>query len=353
VTEVLFRVPTTDDNIVEGTETFTLTVTSGDTANASASGTGEITDNDTAIIANNDTLGPIDTNVGGTIGNVLDNDTFDGDDATTDNVIIQIITPATPVTEDAPVPSIDPETGDIVVPVGTPPGTYEIEYQICEIGNEENCESATVSITVFDPTNAIVANDDDAGTVDSQVDNTNILNAFDNDTINDVPVDRVDITVEILEPASHPGVTLDTDTGFVSVAVGTPPGTYTIVYEICEVEDPSNCDTATITVTVIQDIEETISGVKFNDLNGDGVRDENEPGLAGWLIYADLNENGQFDENEPFDVTEADGSWTLTGIPLGEVIIREVIPDDSEWIQTFPGETNGFQHVIQSRSINR
>ncbi len=609
-----------------------------------------ISDDDTAtvvtdinsIIANNDPLGPIDSNIGGTIGNVLDNDSFNDGDATTDLVIIQVITPASPVNVGGLVPLIDTDSGDITVPVGTPTGSYNIEYQICEILNEENCDTATVNIQVicdgtasisgivfddvtseplsgvmvnlvpqgntpgpilvritgedgaynfsgmvagsylvqvqdanlnaarglypvesslffttlgeclpqvhdfgYEPTalpvlgdfvwydlngngiqdewydangdgiitqnipgpdgsfdfsqwewvdlngdgrwdgpenegelnkagfgqaaspnirvsgpdgyerdiivgilgywrsrpavndnpllgdftvelvqddnfrsaaeamastgliknfalpaaksaassqplmgpamigagqltcdntvgtlldtelsndnfvdlnqdfgvvcyilNAIVANDDDAGTVDSQVANNNILNAFANDTINDVPVDRVDITVEIIEPASHPGVTLDTDSGFVSVATGTPPGTYTIVYEICEVVNPDNCDTATITVTVIQDIEETISGIKFNDLNGNGVRDENEPGLAGWLIYVDINKNGQFDENEPNTLSGPDGSWTITGIPLGELVVREVIPVDSEWVQTFPGADADFQHVV-------
>ena len=39
----------------------------------------------------------------------------------------------------------------------------------------------------------------------------------------------------------------------------------------------------------------TISGVKFDDLNANGVLDAGEPGLADQLIYVDLNNNGQFD----------------------------------------------------------
>src|SRR5258707_12738010 len=39
------------------------------------------------------------------------------------------------------------------------------------------------------------------------------------------------------------------------------------------------------------------SGVKFNDLNANGVQDPGEPGLAGWTIYAynDTNKNGGLD----------------------------------------------------------
>jgi hypothetical protein len=33
----------------------------------------------------------------------------------------------------------------------------------------------------------------------------------------------------------------------------------------------------------------TITGAKFNDLNGNGVRNPGEPGLGGWTIYLDLN----------------------------------------------------------------
>jgi subtilisin-like proprotein convertase family protein len=38
----------------------------------------------------------------------------------------------------------------------------------------------------------------------------------------------------------------------------------------------------------------SITGVVFNDLNGNGTR-ESEPGLGGWNIYADLNNNNTFD----------------------------------------------------------
>ena len=36
----------------------------------------------------------------------------------------------------------------------------------------------------------------------------------------------------------------------VLVAPGTPAGSYTLVYQICEILNPTNCDTATVTVTV-------------------------------------------------------------------------------------------------------
>jgi subtilisin-like proprotein convertase family protein len=38
-----------------------------------------------------------------------------------------------------------------------------------------------------------------------------------------------------------------------------------------------------------------IHGQKWHDLNGDGIKDPGEPGLAGWTIYIDENGNGEFD----------------------------------------------------------
>jgi VCBS repeat-containing protein len=79
--------------------------------------------------------------------------------------------------------------------------------------------------------------------------------------------------------------------------------------------------------------EGTVSGVKFNDLDGDGTRDANEPALAGWTVYADLNDNRQLDAGEPSTTTAADGSYSLT-VPSGLHTVREVA--QSGWVQTGP-----------------
>src|SRR4030095_2619157 len=43
----------------------------------------------------------------------------------------------------------------------------------------------------------------------------------------------------------------------------------------------------------------TVHGVKFEDVDADGVRDPGEPGLGGWTIYADDNQNGFLDLEDP------------------------------------------------------
>jgi hypothetical protein len=57
--------------------------------------------------------------------------------------------------------TLDPLTGIVSVDPGTPAGTYNIEYQLCEVLNPTNCDDATVTVTVIAP--EILANDDTYG----------------------------------------------------------------------------------------------------------------------------------------------------------------------------------------------
>ena len=83
----------------------------------------------------------------------------------------------------------------------------------------------------------------------------------------------------------------------------------------------------------------TKSGMKFNDLNGNGAKDQGEPGLAGWTItaYADANGNGIRDAGEntvaATQVTGAGGTYSLSLDP-GKYIVCET--QQAGWIQTYP-----------------
>ena len=204
------------------------------------------------IVANPDTA----TGINGLVGapgvvNVLTNDTLNGVPVSLTTVTITTVVPATPI-NGGPVPTLNPATGLVDVPAGTPAGTYTIGYTICEILNPTNCSSTTVTITV----NAAVidAVDDAFGPVNGASGSPNAGNAFANDTLNGTPVNPAAITATVTTPATPinggPVPTLNTATGDVSVPPGTPAGTYTIAYQICENLNPTNCDTATVTVTV-------------------------------------------------------------------------------------------------------
>ena len=66
----------------------------------------------------------------------------------------------------------------------------------------------------------------------------------------------------------------------------------------------------------------TIKGVIFDDLNGNGVRETGEPGLANQTIYLDVNFDGTFNKNEPSVKSGADGSYTFAARPNGIQRVR-------------------------------
>lgn len=80
---------------------------------------------------------------------------------------------------------------------------------------------------------------------------------------------------------------------------------------------------------------QTVTGFKWADVNGNGIRDAGEPGLAGVYIYVDLDGDNRIDVGEPQAITIADGSYTLTPPTSGIFAIREVVSPG--FIQTFPG----------------
>ena len=98
----------------------------------------------------------------------------------------------------------------------------------------------------------------------------------------------------------------------------------------------------------------TIHGFKWEDLNGNGVFDEDdensEEGLDGWTIYLDLNDNGILDDGEPSFVSGEDddgGVYVFQGnneLAPGTYIVREV--PQSGWTQTFPGADTNFKHTV-------
>ena len=91
---------------------------------------------------------------------------------------------------------------------------------------------------------------DDTGTVASgAAGGTAVPNVLVNDTLNGSPATLATVTITQVS-TSNPNVTIDPATGAVNVAPGTPAGTYTLVYQICEQLNPTNCDTATVIVTV-------------------------------------------------------------------------------------------------------
>lgn len=78
----------------------------------------------------------------------------------------------------------------------------------------------------------------------------------------------------------------------------------------------------------------SVSGVVFNDLNGDRARQSTEPGLADFRVYVDTNNDGWWEGSERSTLTDSAGNWTLGDLAPGTYHIR-VLPV-AGWRQTVP-----------------
>ncbi len=84
----------------------------------------------------------------------------------------------------------------------------------------------------------------------------------------------------------------------------------------------------------------SISGTVWQDDDGSGVQDGAEGGLSGIRVYIDLDGDGVRDSNEPFDITDASGAYRIGNLAADTYLVRidENFLDDALSITT-PGLT--------------
>jgi len=86
-----------------------------------------------------------------------------------------------------------------------------------------------------------------------------------------------------------------------------------------------------------------IHGVKFNDANGNHLKDPGEPGINGTTVFIDLNRNDLLDAGEPTTVTHnvdgVDGVYIFTDLAPGAYVVREI--STPGYGQTYPTTTGG------------
>ncbi len=67
-----------------------------------------------------------------------------------------------------------------------------------------------------------------------------------------------------------------------------------------------------------------LQGVVFNDLNGDGIRQDNEPGIPDFMLSERTRGNSVQDQGANIAVTNDAGEYDLSqGYPLGQFLIAE------------------------------
>ncbi len=83
----------------------------------------------------------------------------------------------------------------------------------------------------------------------------------------------------------------------------------------------------------------TISGAKFNDIDGDGTKDNNEPGIPDWKIKLQQPLGVELDQA----TTDSNGDYKFENIGPGTYYVAEEI--QSGWKQTYPANPNKYWTV--------
>ncbi|MEP5939249.1 MAG: hypothetical protein ABJ239_13065, partial [Erythrobacter sp.] len=131
-----------------------------------------------------------------------------------------VLDPADPVNPGDPVPALNPATGLIDVPAGTPAGTYEIDYQICEKLNSGNCSDNTATVVVAPSVELSITKSNGTDTVTSGQTITYSI------TVSNAGPDAA--TGAVLTDTPGAGLTCPTTNPLSFIGSGIPVGSYTV-----------------------------------------------------------------------------------------------------------------------------
>lgn len=113
------------------------------------------------------------------------------------------------------------------------------------VGREETW-TGTITVVAAD---GLVAVNDSGTVANGSAGGVAVPNVLVNDTLNGVAATLATVSLAQVSTTS-PKVTLNASNGQVVVAAATPAGSYSVVYRICQLSNPTNCAMATVAVTV-------------------------------------------------------------------------------------------------------
>lgn len=89
----------------------------------------------------------------------------------------------------------------------------------------------------------------------------------------------------------------------------------------------------------------SISGMKWHDINADGIRDNSELGVQDVVIFIDDNFDEEYseDEEEQSAWTDENGLYSFTNLMPGGYSVCELV--ESGWVRSYPNEDSDCQSV--------
>jgi hypothetical protein len=201
--------------------------------------------------------------------------------------------------------ALTPSTGAVRTTIAVLPGTFNMQYKLCDKKSPPNCATATATVSVAASIVALPI----AGSAVGGTNATPIANVAARDAVNGAPATLGTSGNAAVAQSGHwaTGIALNTTTGAITTTTAVPAGTYSLQYQLCDKNTPQNCATAVATVTVtlpyteVQATTTPLGDIEFDwgrdgsncpTCNfGDGNARANWTDRAGNLWIAHLNPN--------------------------------------------------------------
>lgn len=218
------------------------------TTTLTGSGTSEFGPNQPmAVVAGQTESAVVVTGVGDSsaLPNIRANDSINGQAATASNSTVAVVGswPAGI--------ALNTSTGTVAVAPSVPAGTYSITYQLCDLSTPyPNCVDVIDTIVVSSSAASapVLATDDSGSALAGTV---GIVNIRVNDSVDGAPATGSNSTVAVVG-TWPPGFTLDPSTGQVNLDGTVTPGTYVMLYQLCNRAATPVCTQAQITIVVLK-----------------------------------------------------------------------------------------------------
>lgn len=144
------------------------------------------------------------------------------------------------------------------------------------------------------------------------------------------------------------GMTIQTSTGQVS---WNPTASQIGVHAVAiEVSDGKGWRTTqSFSLQVLNSSPGTLAGTVFFDVDGDGVRNGNEPPQTNWTVYLDANQNNRLDAGEKSTQSNSNGDYSLANITPGPYTLAIVM--QSGWAPTLPASQRYQGSILANQTI--